>query len=58
MLLGLAHGTALAAPPTAFVLVELAVAVAAPLPAAERPTPVGIRDGPSHRAVHRPSSDN
>jgi len=45
--LGLAHGTALAAPPTAFVLVELAVAVAAPLPAAERPTPVGIRDGPS-----------
>jgi hypothetical protein len=45
--LGLAHATALAAPPTAFVLVEPIVAIAAPLLAAEQPTPVGIRDGPS-----------
>lgn len=45
--LGLAHVTALAAPPTAFVFVEPVVASAAPSLPAEQQTPVGIRDGPS-----------
>jgi hypothetical protein len=45
--LGLAHATALVPPPTAFVLVAPVVAIASPLLASERPTPVGIRDGPS-----------
>jgi hypothetical protein len=45
--LGLAHATAFAAPPTAFVLVERVAAVASPLLPAEQLTPVGIRDGPS-----------
>jgi len=45
--LGLAHATAFASPPTAFVLVEPIVAVAAPMLPLEQPTPVGIRDGPS-----------
>ena len=45
--LGLAHATALAAPPTAFVLVEPIVAIAAPLLTAEQPTPASIRDGPT-----------
>jgi hypothetical protein len=45
--LGLAHATAFAPPPTAFVLVEPIAALAAPLLPLEQPTPVGIRDGPS-----------
>jgi hypothetical protein len=44
--LGLAHA-ATVAPPTAFVLVAPVTAIATPLLAAEQPTPVGIRDGPS-----------
>jgi hypothetical protein len=45
--LGLAHAATVAPPPTAFVLVTLVTAIATPLLAAEQPTPVGIRDGPS-----------
>jgi hypothetical protein len=45
--LGLAHATAFVEPPSAFVIVEPAAALAAsPLPS-EQPTSVGIRDGPS-----------
>jgi len=45
--LGLAHATPLMAPPTAFINIELAVSTVAPLPLVERPSPVGIRDGPA-----------
>jgi hypothetical protein len=45
--LGLAHATAGAPPPTAFVLVAPVAAAASPLLPSEQPTPVGIRDGPS-----------
>ena len=45
--LGLAHATAFAPPPTAFVLVEPIAAAVAPSLPVEQPTPVGIRDGPS-----------
>jgi hypothetical protein len=46
--LGLAHAPSLAAPSTAFVLVELPVsAVDRPLLAIDAIAPVGIRDGPS-----------
>jgi hypothetical protein len=45
--LGLAHATAFAEPPTAFIFVERVASVAAPLLPAEQLTPVGIRDGPS-----------
>ena len=44
--LGLAHATALAAPPTAFVLVAPVVTALAALQVAEQPAPVAIRDGP------------
>jgi hypothetical protein len=46
--LGLAHAPALAAPSTAFVVVELPVsAVDRPLLAVDALAPVGIRDGPN-----------
>ncbi|CAN5905931.1 hypothetical protein BH11PSE3_BH11PSE3_40670 [soil metagenome] len=46
--LGLAHATALAAPPTIFAtLAPLSAGIASPLPATEVATSVGIRDGPS-----------
>jgi hypothetical protein len=46
--LGLAHAPTLAAPSTAFVVVELPVTIAdRPLLAVDVLTPVGIRDGPS-----------
>jgi hypothetical protein len=45
--LGLAHAAAFTTPPTAFITVEPVVAVVVPLPTAERPSPVGIRDGPT-----------
>ncbi len=45
--LGLAHTTTLAAPPTAFIIVEPVVVTAIPSLPAEQQSPVGIRDGPS-----------
>ena len=45
--LGLAHAVAIAPPPTAFVLVAPAAAIASPPLPSEQPTNVGIRDGPS-----------
>jgi hypothetical protein len=46
--LGLAHAPALAAPPTAFVVVQLSVSpVDRPQLAVDALAPVGIRDGPS-----------
>jgi Protein of unknown function (DUF2946) len=45
--LGLAHAPAIAAPPVFFVAIEPVTTFIAPLDAAEPPTPVGIRDGPT-----------
>jgi hypothetical protein len=45
--LGLAHAPVLAAPPVVFVALEPITTFVAPLVAAEQPTPVGIRDGPT-----------
>ena len=45
--LGLAHATALATPPTEFIVVEPVVASAIPSLPAEQAHPIGIRDGPS-----------
>ena len=46
--LGLAHAPALAAPPTAFAVIEpVAVPVDHPVVALDALAPVGIRDGPS-----------
>ena len=45
--LGLAHATPLAAPPTAFTFAEPVTVPAPPSLPSERPTPAGIRDGPS-----------
>jgi hypothetical protein len=45
--LGLAHGAAFVEPPSVFSVIEPVAALAAPLLPSERPTSVGIRDGPS-----------
>lgn len=45
--LGLAHAPVLAAPPALFVAIAPVSTYVAPLIAAEQPTPVGIRDGPT-----------
>ena len=45
--LGLAHVSAIAAPPLSFVALAPVSTFIAPLVAAEQPTPVGIRDGPT-----------
>ncbi|MEI6202395.1 MAG: DUF2946 family protein [Enhydrobacter sp.] len=45
--LGLAHAPAIAAPPVLFVALAPVSTYIAPLVAAEQPTPVGIRDGPT-----------
>ncbi len=45
--LGLAHAPVLAAPPVFFVALAPVSTYVAPLIAAEQPTPVGIRDGPT-----------
>jgi hypothetical protein len=52
--LGLAHAQALIDPSQTFLAMVFATAVMLPLPAAERPTPLGIRDGP-HRPRGPPS---
>ncbi len=45
--LGVAHAATIAPPPTAFAIVPRVATISTPLPVAERPSPVGIRDGPS-----------
>jgi len=45
--LGLAHVPAIAAPPHSFVAIAPISTFIAPFVAAEQPTPVGIRDGPT-----------
>jgi hypothetical protein len=45
--LGLAHAPALAAPPILFVALAPVATFIAPLATVERPTPAGIRDGPT-----------
>jgi hypothetical protein len=45
--LGLAHAPAIAAPPVFFVATPPVTTFVAPLVAAEQPTSVGIRDGPT-----------
>ena len=45
--MGLAHVPAVAVPPAFFVVIAPITTFVAPLMAAEQPTPVGIRDGPT-----------